>query len=142
MLFTDTSALAKLYVPEPQSPRVRPIFEAEDQVFASELATVELLAVFHRRLRERKWTQAEFTAAVRQFDRDNVSGLWTWLPVDHDILEAAAKTFATLPPAVFLRSADCIHLVTALRHNFDEIYSYDAHQIAAAAQLGLKTASP
>jgi predicted nucleic acid-binding protein len=39
---------------------------------------------------------------------------------------------------VFLRSADCLHLVTALRHSFDEIYTYDIRQSDAAGVLGLK----
>jgi predicted nucleic acid-binding protein len=137
MLISDTSALAKLYVPEPQSAAVRKVFEAEDQVFASELARVEIMAVLHRRLREKKWTQAEFTTAIRQFERDNVAGIWTWLPVDAQILAGASSIYTTLPDSVFLRSADCIHLLTALHHRFAEVYSYDAHQAAAAIHLGL-----
>jgi len=37
-----------------------------------------------------------------------------------------------------LRTADCLHLVTALRNNFAEIYTYDTQQAAAAGVLGLK----
>ena len=95
------------------------------------------MAVFHRRLREGIWSQRDFLAAVRQFQHDDLAGFWTWLPVDGFILRAAAEIFATLPPTIFLRSSDCIHLVTALHHNFAEFLTFDAHQTQAAIALGL-----
>ncbi len=138
MIFCDTSAVAKLYVPERETTAVRRLVETEDEVCVSELARVELMGVFHRRLREGKWTRADFIAAVRQFSHDDLGGFWTWLPLSATIVEAAAKTYATLPETVFLRSADCLHLLTAIHHGFSEIYTYDGHQAAAAEVLGLK----
>jgi len=142
MIVCDTSAAAKLYVPERDSAAVRRLVEAEDQVCLSELARIELMGVFHRRLREGKWTQSDFLAAVRQFSNDDIRGFWTWLPLDKTIIDAAAKTYATLPATVFLRSSDCLHLVTALHHNFTEICTYDAHQSVAATVLGLRAYQP
>jgi predicted nucleic acid-binding protein len=141
MILCDTSAAAKLYVPERESAAMRNLLESEDEVCLSELARVELMGVFHRRLREKKWSRADFLAATRQFLNDDIGGFWTWLPLDQAIIDAAAKTYATLPGTVFLRSSDCLHLVTALSHNFAEIHTYDTHQSAAAAALGLKAVS-
>ena len=138
MIFCDTSTAAKLYVPERESAAVRQRLESEDEVYVSELVRVELMAVFHRRLREGKWSHADFTTAVRQFSQDDISGFWTWLSLDNLISEAAAKTYSTLPDSVFLRSADCIHLVTGVHHNFAEIYTHDAHQAIAATALGMR----
>ena len=137
MIFCDTSTVAKLYVSEAESAAVRLRLEAEDEVCVSELARAELMAVFHRRLREAKWTRADFSATVRQFSADDIGGFWTWLPLDGVIIGAAANTFATLPDNVFLRSSDCLHLVTALHHNFTDVFTHDKHQTAAAATLGL-----
>ena len=111
--------------------------ETEDQVCVSEWARVELMGVFHRRLREGKWTQADLGTALRQFTNDDIGGFWSWLALDGAVVEAASKTFVTLPAAVFLRSSDCLHLVTAMRHSFTEIYTYDKHQAAAATALGV-----
>jgi predicted nucleic acid-binding protein len=137
MIFCDSSTVAKLYVPEAESAAVRQRLEAEDEVCVSELVRTELMAVFHRRLREGKWTRADFLAAVRQFSNDDIGGFWTWLPLDGLITAAAANTYTTLPENVFLRSSDCLHLVTALHHNFSEIFTHDKHQSAAATALGL-----
>lgn len=137
MLFCDTSTLAKYYVPEKDSAAVQTRLDNEDQVAFSELARAELMGVFHRRLRERKWVKGEFLAVVRQFFKDDIGGYWTWLPVDGVIVEQSVKTFTTLPENIFLRTADCLHLVTALHHGFPEIHTHDAHQIQAASALGL-----
>ena len=137
MIVCDTSAMAKFYVPEADSPAIRRLLEGADRVCASELARPELMAVFHRRLREGTWSRPQFLAAVRQLQHDDLAGFWTWLPVDESILKAAAQAFAALPATVFLRSSDCIHLVTALRHNFTEILTFDVHQTRAAPALGL-----
>ena len=117
---------------------MRALLESEDQVLVSELMRTELMGVFHRQLREKKWTRDQFLTAVRQFTNDDVVGFWTWLPLDSTIIESAANTYTTLPDTVFLRSADCLHLVTAMHHSFSDIYTYDTHQTAAAKALGLQ----
>jgi len=138
MIFCDTSAIAKLYLAEKESPVVRLKLEAEDQVYISELGRAELMGVFHRQLREKKWNRDQFMIAIRQFTNDDLGGFWSWLPLDGMIVEAAAKTYTTLPNSVFLRTADCLHLVTAMYHGSPEIYTYNRHQTAAATALGLK----
>jgi len=138
MIFCDTSAIAKLYVPEKESAAMRARLEAEDQVCLSELARAELMSLFHRQLRERKWPRDKFLTAVRQFTNDDIGGYWTWLPLDTSIIEAAAKTYTTLPDNAWLRTADCLHLVTAMHHGFAEIYTCDENQSVAAVALGLK----
>jgi predicted nucleic acid-binding protein len=137
MIVCDTSAAAKLYVSENESRAVRALLENEDQVFASALARVELMSVFHRMLREKLWTGPQFQTAVHQFMTDENGGFWTWLPLDNAIIESAAKIYITLPDIVFLRASDCLHLITALHHNFTDIYTYDLHQTRAAVALGL-----
>ena len=118
MIFCDTSAIAKFYVAEKESAAIRARLEAEDQVFLSELVRAELMSVFHRQLRDKKWTRDQFLTAVRQFNHDDIGGFWTWLTLDSVIIEAAANSYTTLPDNVWLRTADCIHLITAMHHGF------------------------
>jgi hypothetical protein len=138
VIFCDTSFAAKVYVPEAESASVLRLVEAEDEVCASDLMRVELMGVFHRRLRERLWSAEDFNAAVRQFSRDHSAGFWSWLPVDGAVVEAAAGCYASLPEAVFLRSADCVHLFTAIHHGFSAIHTFDRQQARAAEALGIK----
>lgn len=138
MVFCDTSTLAKYYVPENDSAAVQARLDAEDRVAMSELARAELMGVFHRRLSEGKWTSSDFSTVVRQFSMDDLGGYWTWLPLDSVIIQQSVAAYTTLPETVFLRTADCIHLVTAVHHGFSEIHTHDTHQTEAAPALGLK----
>ena len=97
MILCDTSAIAKLYVPEYESHAVRRLLENEDEVCVSALARPELMGVFHRRLHERKWTQADFHAAVRQFSQDDTGGFWTWLPLSQEILRPPLEPMPHFP---------------------------------------------
>jgi predicted nucleic acid-binding protein len=138
LIFCDTSTLAKYYVPEPERHAVRTRLDAAAQVAVSELARIELMAAFHRQLREGKWNRQQFSAFVRQFARDTLSGQWTWLRLDQEIIDAGTSLYLTLSEAVYLRASDCLHLVTALHHGFTEIHTHDRHQERAASALGLK----
>jgi uncharacterized protein len=137
MIFCDTSALAKYYVDENGSAALRSRLDSEDAIIASELARVELLSAFHRQLRERKWTREQFQDVAGQFNRDNTSKYWTWLPVGSVIVDAASQLYLSLPENVFLRASDCLHLVTALHHGFEEVCTFDRHQEEAVQALGI-----
>ena len=130
--------VAKLYVVEAESKAVRALLEKDDLRFVSDLVRIELMGVFHRQLREKIWSRDKFAAAVRQFNTDDIGGFWTWIPLDAAIIEAAAKIYTTLPATVFLRAADCLHLITGMHNNLPEIYTYDRHQTLAAPALGLR----
>ena len=141
MIFCDTSALAKYYVPEAESAALAFRLGSEDAVAASELARVELVSVFHRRMRERKWTREKFQAAAGQFSRDDALKYWSWLPVSGLIVRGASQLYLSLPESVFLRGSDCLHLVTALQEGFAEICTFDRHQQQAVQALGLTIAT-
>jgi predicted nucleic acid-binding protein len=95
------------------------------------------MSVFHRRMREREWTREQFQTAANQLSRDDTAQYWTWLPVSSFIIGAASQMYLSLPESLFLRASDCLHLVTALHHGFEEVCTFDRHQQAAVQTLGL-----
>jgi len=120
VIFCDTSTLAKYYLNEPESVAVRARLEDEDQVVLSELAQVELMGAFHRRLREHKWTRHDFASLFV-----NSPGMTSVVSV---LGRAGTGTSSrkplrpTHPPEnVFVRASDCLHLVTALHHGFRDV---------------------
>lgn len=104
-------------------------------------SVAELMSVFHHQLRDKKWTRDKFLTTVRQFNNDDIGGFWTWLPLDSEIIEAAANSYTTLPENVWLRTVDSIHVITAMHHGFSKIYTYDGKQSAVTAlrSFGVKT---
>jgi predicted nucleic acid-binding protein len=59
------------------------------------------------------------------------------LPVSSHIVGAVSQLYHSLPKSVFLRATDCLHLITALHEEFEEICTFDRHQQAAVQALGL-----
>lgn len=56
MIFCETSAIAKFYVAEKESPAMRARLETKDQVCISELVWAELIATGPSILRTAKWS--------------------------------------------------------------------------------------
>ena len=138
MVYFDSAYIAKFYLSEPESSRVRSLAEREGKVCCTVIGCVETAQVFHRKLREGKATKAQCAALFDQFQTDCESGLWTWLPLTEDLVASAVRCFRALSPKVPLRSADAIHLVSAHEHGLDVIYTSDARVLAAASEFGIR----
>jgi predicted nucleic acid-binding protein len=136
-IFCDASTLVKYYVNEAESAAVCACIDEANEVTLSELARVEVMSVFHRYWRENIWSREQFIEASSQLDRDDLRGLWTWLPVDRAIIMYSVHAYLRLPADVFLRASDCIHIASALRSDHTEIYTHDTRQAKAAEILGL-----
>lgn len=138
MIYFDSVYLAKCYLPEPGHAEVRARAADAGRIQSVALAEVEVAAVFHRHLREGRLQVAEQREFLLQFEQDCTSGIISLLPVSPELLRTAKSAYRTLPAGVFLRSADCLHLVAAREAGFKEIYSNDRHLLAAAPHFGLR----
>jgi predicted nucleic acid-binding protein len=138
VVYFDSAYIAKFYLSEPESDRVRALAEREGKVCCSTLGRVETAQVLHRKLREGTVTRAECAALFDQFEADCDAGLWTWLPLTDDLVASAVRRFRELSPKVPLRSADSIHLVSVHEHGLDAIYSNDTRVLAAASEFGIR----
>ena len=122
---------------EPGSESVREHARKAGRIACCEIGKVELAAVFHRHLREKRLNTRQYGVVMRQFASDMDLGVWTWLPLNSPVLALAQKRFDDLPAKVFLRAADAMHLSCAAENGFDEIYTNDRHMLAACAAFGL-----
>lgn len=138
MIYFDSAYIAKFYLSEPESDRVHALAAADGKVCCSTIGRVETAQVFHRKLREGKATKAQSAALFDQFGADCETGLWTWLPLTEDLVASAVRCFREFSPKVLIRSADAIHLVSALEHGLDAIYTNDGRVLAAASAFGIR----
>lgn len=138
MIYFDSAYIAKFYLTEPESGRVRTLAERQGKVCCSTIGRVETAQVFHRKLREGQATKAECAALFDQFGADCESGLWTWLPLTEELIASAVRRYRDLSPKVPMRSTDAIHLVSAQEHGLDAIYTNDDCVLAAASKFGLR----
>jgi predicted nucleic acid-binding protein len=138
MIYFDSCYLAKLYLMESDSPRVRARAATSDGLACCATGRGEVVATFHRHFRENRLTQREFRQLAAQVEADVDAGVWTELPVTSSLVEAQARRMATLPANVFLRAADALHLACVADAGLREVYSSDRHLIAAAPHFGLR----
>ncbi len=137
MIYFDTSYLVRLYYSDAGWPAVRQL-AATDHVACAWHGQAEMLAAFHRKLREAAIRPTHYTALMGQFAADDRAGAFQWLPLAQETLARVARVYASLPAGVYLRAADALHLAAAAQHGFTVIYSHDSHVLTAATHFGLE----
>lgn len=136
-LYFDSAYVAKCYVNEADSGDVRRL--AQDQeLHSSAWCLAELACVLHRHFREGSLSRREASKAQELFRGHVEEGRWTLLPVSISLLRDVESAMERLPPDVFLRAGDAVHLVSAREAGFTEIWSNDRRLLAAARHFGLK----
>ncbi len=141
MLYFDAAFIAKFYLQEPESEAVRALVEDSPGVVSVLIGRLETELVFSRKLREGALTPEGHEALIAQFKVDCEDGLWNWLPVPDELVTAAQKATRNLPPSIFVRSLDALHLTCASWHGYPRIYSNDKNLMRAAIHFGLQADS-
>jgi predicted nucleic acid-binding protein len=140
ILFTDTSALVKVYIEEQGSVPMRQTAAGAQTVIASHLAFAEIHATFARRRREDLLPAEDLEQLQLRFAAD-----WkeiAKIPLVQEILSFVPELCERNP----LRGADAIHLSSALlfsRKGFEVTFACsDRRLLEAAAAEGLLTFDP
>jgi predicted nucleic acid-binding protein len=142
MIYFDATFLVRLYVEEPGYAEIRALPRPNEVVSSSILGKMETEAAFHRKLREGTLSRADLCEVNAQLTDEEKYGMIEWHPLTPRVIEDVRSAFLDLPPNVFLRAGDAIHLVTAAAAGFKEIFSNDKHLLAAASIFKLKGINP
>jgi len=137
VIYLDAAYVAKTYLTEPDSAGVRALVESARRCYTSAISLVEVRSTFHRHYREGIIAETHLHQLSEQFDTDVEKERWSIVALSPDLLNRAGHRFAILPPNVFLRAGDAIHLVSALEARSDEIWTNDRRLLAAASHFGL-----
>ena len=138
MIYFDACYIAKFYLAEPDSPNVIAFAKDNANVGCLLIGKAEVIAVFHRKLRESVVDVSGFHLLCDQFEADCASGLWQWRAVDDALLASSAQRFRRLSATTFLRAADGLHLTCAAEEGCTAIHTSDRHMIAAAPAFELQ----
>lgn len=136
-LYFDTGYVAKCYINEPESEAVRKLVQASSGMYTSLWSVAEMACVFQRQIREFKMPKSEAARARDFFLADLQDGVWSVLPISERFLFRVELLISTLPPSLYLRAGDAIHLVAAQEAGFTEIWSNDRRVLQAAPAFGL-----
>lgn len=127
IIYADTSAILKLVVEEPESEGLAAHLY-DIRAAGGHLVTSMLL-----------YTELHCAARRRNLPYDQVNDVLTGINLV-DVTRSDLMYASALPGQ--LRSADAIHLATAIRLQADAVVAYDQELLLAAKESGLMTASP
>ena len=136
-MYFDTCYIAKFYLNEPESPRVRSILRDANTIYSSLWALAEFHAVLHRRLREGAISPRDARGLATQFSEHIEAGIWELVPVTEALLRRTSALMLSAPSDLFIRAADAVHLTTAQEIGEREVWTNDRHMLAAAPFFGL-----
>lgn len=136
-MYLDTCYIAKFYLNEPDSLRVRELVRGADKIHSSVWALAEFHAVLHRRVREGVVSSEDAGDLASRFSGHSRDGLWNFIPVNEALLRRTGILIISAPGEIFLRTADAVHLATAQELGERDVWTNDRHMLAAAPYFGL-----
>lgn len=136
-MYLDSAYVAKFYVNEPDSAKVRSLIRAAPYVCTSSWALLEVTCVFNRHVREGSLSRAQGRELIDAFIRHVEGDLWNFVWVTEALLKRAVALIRGLPATVPLRAGDAIHAATAIDIGESEIWTNDRHLLAAANHFGI-----
>lgn len=135
-IYLDTSALAKLYVPEPGSTTLEAALVGRRDVIVSELAVTELCSTIARRTREGDLSATHAQRLYQRILRDCAAGEFRRAELTASIYRDAERLLLGLGRRVALRAADALHLALASAYAAQVLITFDARMRAAAEAMG------
>ncbi|MBX3743990.1 MAG: type II toxin-antitoxin system VapC family toxin [Verrucomicrobiae bacterium] len=136
MLYFDTSYLVRLYTRDPGWEEVRAL-AGTGQIACCLHGRAEIVAAFHRKLREGALLEADMKTLLSELDRDSSAGAFRWLALSPAVIQRLSATYARLPSTLAVRAADAIHLACAAEAGCARVYSNDLRLLTAAPHFGI-----
>jgi predicted nucleic acid-binding protein len=137
-VYFDTAYVAKCYLNEPDSVRVRAVLRTAGGGHSSSLCLAEFAATLLRHARDGSLTGRQILKLKADFGADVESGVWSIVPVSDAFMERVATRIVHVSPTTFVRAGDAIHLQAAVESGFADVWTNDRHMLAAAPAFGLQ----
>jgi predicted nucleic acid-binding protein len=135
-VYLDTSALVKVYLPEPRSDEVNAAIAGRVDLVVSDLVITEAVAALARRVREgdlgREAAARLHGALLDDFEHDHFARV----DLDPATHRAAERFLLSLPVA--LRAADALHLALAASAGAGTLLTSDPRLGEAALAIGIE----
>jgi hypothetical protein len=135
-VYVDSSALAKLYVPEAESELLDAFLRGRQGLTISELTITEVLSAVARRKREGELRAKQANEIRDAVLADADSGAFHRLDLNPDVHREAERLLFTTD-ALPLRTLDALHIALALSGAATHMLTFDRRMKEAATHAGL-----
>ena len=136
MIVLDTSALIKLYLPEPGLEQLTRVV-GDSGFSVSRLAILEAIVMFRKSFFAKHIAETHCSALIGAIEGDHGRDFEVLALSDKIVSETQGLIASS--SALPLRAADALHIQTALHFAADLFITADKQQARAAEALGLKT---
>jgi predicted nucleic acid-binding protein len=133
-VYLDTSALAKLYVPESKSDELEAALLGRQDIIVSDLAVTELASAIGRRRREGDLTSQSAALLYRRVIADLTSGEFLRAELTSEVHRAAEAIL--LGASSGMRAADALHVATATIRAARTLITFDVRMATAVRSIG------
>jgi len=135
-VYLDSSALARIYVSEPESDALEAALVGRRDLIVSDLVVTELTSAVARRVRDGQLRPADARRLYRRMLRDVEAGEFQRAEVSAAIHREAERLLLVLGARLVLRAADALHLALASIAGARVLVTFDRRMAAAAAAVG------
>jgi uncharacterized protein len=137
-IYLDSSALAKIYVPEAESEKLDSFLRGRRDLMISELAITEVLSAVARRKREGVLNVDQASEIRNAVLEDAESGSFDRLELNPAVHREAERLLFGID-SVPLRTLDALHVALALSGSATHVLTFDLRMRATALQAGLNS---
>jgi len=136
-IYIDSSALAKLYVPEPESDELDDFLEGRQDLMISELCITEVISAASRRRREGTLTNEQVQKIGKALLSDARSGTFLRLDLNPAIHRDAERMLLAAEKTP-IRTLDALHIALAVSGGATGLITFDDRMADAAVLQGLR----
>jgi hypothetical protein len=136
-IYVDASALAKVYVAEPESDTLEALLKGRRGLQISELGITEVLSAVARRRRDNELTGRQAAQIRHALMDDAHSGAIRLLQLGPAVHREAERLLLSLD-AVHLRTLDALHVALALSGGAEWMLTFDRRMAEASLRVGLR----
>jgi predicted nucleic acid-binding protein len=135
-VYVDSSAFAKLYVPEAESSRIDGYLQGRRDVMISELVITEVISAVARRTREGLLSARRAREIQHAVMSDVTSGCFRRLDLSPSVHREAERMLLSTE-SVPLRTLDALHIALAFSGSATRMITFDSRLADAAVLHGL-----
>jgi predicted nucleic acid-binding protein len=138
-IYADTSFLVSLYSPDANSVAAARTMQASraDRLL-SVFGELEVVNAIGLRVFRKEVSATQAQSSLNDFEQDLRAGVFQLKPLPEQVFERARQLSRQTSPKLGTRTADLLHVATALELAADCLYTFDQQQRKLAQTLRLK----
>jgi predicted nucleic acid-binding protein len=138
-IYADASFLVSLYSPDANSVAAARTMQASTgDRFVSTLGELEVVNAVGLRVFRKEVLATQAQSSLNDFEEDLRAGVFQLRPLVEQVFERARQLSRQTTPKLGTRTADLLHVATALELSADYLYTFDQQQRKLAQTVRLK----